>query len=373
MLMTIPAPLIPPARPPVFIGSSTEQLEIAEALQVLLDRDCDTQLWRQGLFAPGRSYLESLVRALPAYDFAVLVITPDDKVTSRDQSSSATRDNILFELGLFMGRLGRDRAFAVYDRTKSFKLPSDFAGIQLVDYQPSQRGHESALGPASIRIMNAIRAAPPRQAETERKLNQLQKSVIDAGEIGPEEQAFFDKLTQVMVTSGNSDLTLLYADIDGLRSLTRRIFVAEKDRQASGNPLRRRPEADIRQDFVLALNVSITDAIYQLHPDGLKHDIFALPDPDAAVIARKLTYESALQVADRVRASFREEAERLGLTSSRELPDVSILVATQSFLDPELIGRGSADVHRYLRKRLKDLKEDAGRGKVYGREALRLP
>ena len=200
----LPAPAI---RPPVFIGSSTEGLTIAGTLQVLLDRACDTQLWPQGLFAPGRSYLESLVRALPAYDFAVLVISPDDKVTSRGETGFMPRDNILFELGLFMGRLGRDRAFAVYDRTKPFKLPSDFAGIQLIDFEPSKNGLEAALGAASHRIITAIRNAPSRQPETERRLDQLQQSVIATGETGPGEQAFFDKLTQVIGTSGISDLT----------------------------------------------------------------------------------------------------------------------------------------------------------------------
>jgi hypothetical protein len=58
--------VIPPApaiRPPVFIGSYSEGLTIAETLQVLLDRDCDTQLWPQDLFAPF---------ALPDPDVAVI-------------------------------------------------------------------------------------------------------------------------------------------------------------------------------------------------------------------------------------------------------------------------------------------------------------
>jgi hypothetical protein len=90
-----------------------------------------------------------------------------------------------------------------------------------------------------------------------------------------------------------------------------RLVVREADDRGNGAVLRRRPESDIRDEFVLALNVSITDAIYQTHPGGLKHDIFALPDPDVAVIARKLKYDSALQVAERVRTAFRAEAARL--------------------------------------------------------------
>lgn len=360
-----------PTRPPVFIGSSTEGLSIAKTLQVLLSHDCDTQLWPQGLFAPGRSYLESLVRALPAYDFAVLVVSPDDEGKSRGESSLVPRDNILFELGLFMGRLGRDRAFAVYDRTRPFKLPSDFAGIKLIDWEPSRHGLKAALGPASTDIIAAIKDAPPRVEETDRKLDQLQRTVIAAGEIGPGEQAFCDKLSQLTATSDVSDLVLFYADIDGLRSMTRRLFFAEKDnRQAPGTHFGRRPESDIRQDFVVALNISITDAIYQLHEDGIKHDIYALPDPDVAVIARKLPYESALLIAERVRKAFRDEAARLVPSGPAPAPDVSLLVAPLSFLDRGLIARGSAEIHRYLRGRLKQLKDKTGRGTVYGHLAL---
>jgi hypothetical protein len=43
----------------------------------------------------------------PAVLFAVLIITPDDVVSSRDIEAQAPRDNVMFELGLFMGRLGR--------------------------------------------------------------------------------------------------------------------------------------------------------------------------------------------------------------------------------------------------------------------------
>lgn len=364
---TAPSPAV--RRPPVFIGSSSEAKKIANTLQVALEHDCDPQVWHQGLFQPGRSYLESLVRALPGYDFAVLVISPDDFVESRGTSDPAPRDNVLFELGLFMGQLGRDRTFAVYDRTMPFKLPSDLAGIKLIDYAPSQHGLATALGTAATKILSAIEAAPPRVEETSRKLDQLQQTVIASGEIGPGEQAYFDKLSQVVKTSGAADVALLYADIDGLRSMTRRLFLAEKQlRQSTATRLGRRPEADIRADFVLALNVSVTDAVYELFPDGLKHDTFALPDPDVAVIARKVKYENALKVAERAQQAFNEEAARLVPDSTEKRPGVTILVATTS--DAALTGKGSGEIHKLLRGRLKQLKEQRGRGKIYGRDAL---
>ena len=49
--------------------------------------------------------------------------------SSGDKSADAPRDNVLFELGLFMGRLGRSRTFVAYNKDAGLKLPSDLAGV----------------------------------------------------------------------------------------------------------------------------------------------------------------------------------------------------------------------------------------------------
>src|SRR5262245_36160624 len=113
--------------PNVFIGSSAEGLSIAEAIQLNLEHECETTLWYQGVFGLGEGTLEALVRAAATFDFAVLVLTPDDLVTKRQKGGQQPRDNVLFELGLFMGKLGRDRTFIVYERKAPLDLPTDLA------------------------------------------------------------------------------------------------------------------------------------------------------------------------------------------------------------------------------------------------------
>jgi predicted nucleotide-binding protein len=76
------------------------------------------------MFPPGKSNLESLVETAATLDFAALVLTPDDLIESKGKTMNSPRDNVLFELGLFMGRLGRDRTFVVYNRDVPIKLPS---------------------------------------------------------------------------------------------------------------------------------------------------------------------------------------------------------------------------------------------------------
>lgn len=147
----------PTTRPNVFIGSSTEGLDIAKAIQVNLDRVCESVIWHQGVFGLSDGTLETLVGEASNFDFAILALTPDDTVLSRQESKLAPRDNVLFELGLFMGTLGRARTFIVYDRTAGIKIPSDLAGVTSADYQKHANGNlVASLGSACTRIENAI-------------------------------------------------------------------------------------------------------------------------------------------------------------------------------------------------------------------------
>ncbi len=146
-------------RPVVFIGSSAEGLAVAQALQVNLDFCAEVILWSQGVFGLGEGTLESLVDRLDNFDFAILVLTPDDLTLSRGTDFQSPRDNVVFELGLFMGALGRTRSFIVYDRTADVKLPTDLAGVTPATYQPPAVGSlESALGACSTKIQSAIQA-----------------------------------------------------------------------------------------------------------------------------------------------------------------------------------------------------------------------
>jgi predicted nucleotide-binding protein len=61
-------------KPSVFIGSSSEGLEFARAVRSLLKDDAEITLWNEGFFQLGHTYIETLVNALPRFDFAVLVL-----------------------------------------------------------------------------------------------------------------------------------------------------------------------------------------------------------------------------------------------------------------------------------------------------------
>ena len=145
------------SRPVIFVGSSTEGLPYAKGLQVNLDRACQVILWSQGVFGLSNGPLEDLEDKLKNVDFAVLVVTPDDLIESRGNSISAPRDNVLLELGMCIGTLGRKRSFIVYDRNENIKLPSDLAGVTHATFEPhNDKNAQAALGAACTQIEQKI-------------------------------------------------------------------------------------------------------------------------------------------------------------------------------------------------------------------------
>jgi len=142
--------------PEIFIGSSTEGEPVARWIEVHLHPHANVTIWKNGVFKPGVSYLQSLLNALDNFDFAVLVLTPDDLLESRDDSYSSPRDNVIFELGLFMGRLGAKRAFFIAEEDKSLKLPSDLDGISRLNYR-LRENMEAAVSPACTILISEIK------------------------------------------------------------------------------------------------------------------------------------------------------------------------------------------------------------------------
>ena len=103
-----------------------------------------------------QSALDSLLHAASLYDFAVLVVTPDDLLKSRRKLYKAPRDNVLFEFGLFLGRLGPRRAFILCEET--VKILSDFTGITVSRFKtpPETSDLSAAVAPACNQIRSAI-------------------------------------------------------------------------------------------------------------------------------------------------------------------------------------------------------------------------
>jgi CRP/FNR family transcriptional regulator, cyclic AMP receptor protein len=147
--------LIPPPNeyPKLFIISSTEALDVAREIQAQLEHDVFSTVWSQGVFFAGGYPLEALEKAVSESDFAIAIAQPDDILETRGSRYLTLRDNVLFELGIFMGKLTRHRAILVHPRITGLKLPSDLQGLSLASYDPGNPGELAArLGPACNQI-----------------------------------------------------------------------------------------------------------------------------------------------------------------------------------------------------------------------------
>lgn len=160
-------------KPTLFVGSSSEGLEVAQEIALHLDDAADVTLWKDGIFTLGSSFLEALTTALDRFDFAVIVMTPDDLTISRDMERFSARDNVLFELGLFMGRLGRSRTFIVFNSDTGIRIPSDLAGITAATYRHRDDGNlRAALRVPCTLIQGAIRDLGPYEGKGMRRLSE---------------------------------------------------------------------------------------------------------------------------------------------------------------------------------------------------------
>jgi predicted nucleotide-binding protein len=175
-------------KPRIFVGSSGEAIDVCRAIQQELERDFDVTPWDQDVFRLTYDTLDSLLAALDSSDAGIFVLREDDLTESRGQSSPTVRDNVIFELGMFIGRLGRDRTFMLSPHGSNIRLPSDLMGITTAHYDIDrfEREPRAAVGPACTQIRQLLRSIqlriPPEpafQARLDRAMSRMSKDLED--------------------------------------------------------------------------------------------------------------------------------------------------------------------------------------------------
>jgi beta-phosphoglucomutase-like phosphatase (HAD superfamily) len=158
-------------RPRVFIGSSGESLEIAYTVQELLEHQAEVTVWDQGTFDLSAYTLPALLSGLESSDFGVFILAPDDVTRIRGQELATVRDNVILELGLFVGRMGLERSLMIVpDTPNRLHLPTDLLGLTTAGYNPRRDDGniKAALGPAcqSVRrhLLRVGRRAEPTES-----------------------------------------------------------------------------------------------------------------------------------------------------------------------------------------------------------------
>lgn len=139
-------------KPKIFIGSSTAGYSIAEKVKGNLTSIGDCFLWKDpNVWEPNRSTFENLMRMVSYFDFGVFVATADDLTLTNDNIVIESRDNVILEMALFLGAMGRDKSFLLVE--EGIKLPSDFNGIYMPRFEKNNdKKIKDACGEYAVKI-----------------------------------------------------------------------------------------------------------------------------------------------------------------------------------------------------------------------------
>ena len=134
-------------KPTVFIGSSSERIQTAEALKAGLVPYAAATVWNEvGVFEQNEAIFGGLLRAADQFDFAVFVFDADDEARIRQSRVRVVRDNVLFEFGLFTGRIGKGRTFRLTAKgSPETHIPVDLAGIVHLTFSKPANGGAAVL------------------------------------------------------------------------------------------------------------------------------------------------------------------------------------------------------------------------------------
>lgn len=154
-------------KPSLFIGSSVEAKGPAEIVARQFRTLCDVRPWYKDVFRPMQMVLDSLLEAAENCHFGIFLFTADDLATIRESTALVVRDNVVFESGIFFGRLGRHRSFVLVPRDMQMHMPSDFAGVNLTYYDGGCAGLPEACRTVKEEIKRQLHRDKPVRLEGE--------------------------------------------------------------------------------------------------------------------------------------------------------------------------------------------------------------
>lgn len=142
----------------VFIASSTEGIPVAEAVNIKLENELKVKQW-DNAFDLSSLTINRLIEMSKEYDYGVFVFHKDDTAIIKGKDYNVVRDNVLFELGLFIGALGLENCFVLIPKSveNNFRLPTDLSGITLSFYDDQENEIIDAVTTSCAKIKNQIR------------------------------------------------------------------------------------------------------------------------------------------------------------------------------------------------------------------------
>ena len=122
--------------PKLFVSSLPEGVSIARNIQNTLAHDgIIVTISSDNILEAPSNAVDSFLDEAGQSDFCALVLNNDDQVINRGSVQSIVRDNIFFEIGLFMGTVGQDRIFLIMPRQLNINIPIELLDLKVFEYQ----------------------------------------------------------------------------------------------------------------------------------------------------------------------------------------------------------------------------------------------
>jgi predicted nucleotide-binding protein len=137
------------AIPRIVVRSWRATLPLAHAIQTDLGHDFDVTVWEESIVGdPNR------LDELAEFDAAIFVVAAESPKSIRFNEKRRW-ESALLELGMFLGRFGRQRTFLILPRSRDkFTWPNDLAGLATLPYETQRTfsDWQSSIGPACAEI-----------------------------------------------------------------------------------------------------------------------------------------------------------------------------------------------------------------------------
>jgi hypothetical protein len=283
-----------PEKPYLFIGSSRECADegiVNEFLGALRDdANCipwysDPQFHEKG----SATTFAALCEAARDYDFALFLCSPDDEVKSRDTTCHAPRDNVVFELGLFISAIGPDRVMAfIRECEPSIKVPSDLSGVTMPRFcydESDLKKSRASIIAATRGLANNIRSSGFRKID----LLLVDKWGFNSSTREFEVDLSAARITRARSTIGRWGIAIAARIRDPFRNM-------EDDDRVVYTPVRSLPSAVDH------------DIPFRIHEDHFKQPINPEDEIEARVllVPESLEFDPSKTLADALRARCRQ-------------------------------------------------------------------
>jgi uncharacterized SAM-dependent methyltransferase len=172
---------------------------------------------------PSRGALAGVEKALEEADFAAFILAPDDVALIRGDEFEVTRDNVVLELGMSFGRLGRDRTFILAPKGSKGRAPTDLMGLSAIHYEAEESNVRDAMSGAASQIWEQIQAqglkppSAPDDASERGSTNRIETVADGALHVFESRSSYSRELKQKVLQGEKVPAKFQFAEAEGGR------------------------------------------------------------------------------------------------------------------------------------------------------------